>query len=76
MLWIPPGFAHGFATLEDSTVFLYKCTDTYSPEHEGSVLWNDESLGIDWKIDTPILSAKDQVGNTFTAFNSPFTYEK
>jgi len=76
MLWIPPGFAHGFATLENCTVFLYKCTDTYSPEHEGSVLWNDDSLSIDWKIDAPILSAKDQVGKAFTTFNSPFTYEK
>ena len=75
MLWIPPGFAHGFATLEDGTVFLYKCTDSYSPEHEGSILWDDATLAIDWKIDRPILSAKDQEGPAFTDFNSPFSYE-
>ena len=76
MLWIPPGFAHGFATLEDDTVFLYKCTDTYSPEHEGSVLWNDPALGIDWGISDPKLSAKDEVGPLLKDFSSPFTYEK
>lgn len=76
MMWIPPGFAHGFATLEDDTVFLYKCTDTYSPEHEGSVLWNDPALGIDWGISEPKLSAKDEVGPLLEDFSSPFTYEK
>ncbi|MCO4774878.1 MAG: dTDP-4-dehydrorhamnose 3,5-epimerase family protein, partial [Flavobacteriales bacterium] len=62
--------------LENGTVFLYKCTDTYSPEHEGSVLWNDPLLAIDWNVDAPILSAKDQDGPAFTDFNSPFIYEK
>ena len=76
MLWIPPGFAHGFATLENDTVFLYKCTDTYSPEHEGSLLWNDPDLGIDWGVSAPKLSAKDQIGPVLKAFDSPFTYEK
>lgn len=76
MLWIPPGFAHGFATLEDDTVFLYKCTDTYSPEHEGSILWNDPSLGIDWGVEDPKLSAKDEAGPLLKDFSSPFTYEK
>src|SRR5210317_1537176 len=76
MLWIPPGFAHGFATLEDHTVFLYKCTDTYSPEHEGSIQWNDEDLGIDWGIQQPQLSAKDATSLAFGTFNSPFIYEK
>jgi len=76
MLWIPPGFAHGFATLEDHTVFLYKCTDTYSPEHEGSIQWNDEDLGIDWGIQQPQLSAKDATSPAFGTFNSPFIYEK
>lgn len=76
MMWIPPGFAHGFATLEDDTVFLYKCTDTYSPEHEGSVLWNDPALEIDWRVSEPKLSAKDEVGPLLKDFSSPFTYEK
>ncbi|HCP40227.1 MAG TPA: dTDP-4-dehydrorhamnose 3,5-epimerase [Cryomorphaceae bacterium] len=76
MMWIPPGFAHGFATLEDDTVFLYKCTDTYSPEHQGSLLWNDPALSIDWGVENPKLSAKDQVSPILKAFYSPFTYEK
>ncbi|MAZ97771.1 MAG: dTDP-4-dehydrorhamnose 3,5-epimerase [Flavobacteriales bacterium] len=76
MLWIPAGFAHGFATLEDETVFLYKCTSTYSPEHEGNILWNDPDLGIDWGMSNPNLSEKDQTGPQLKDFNSPFTYEK
>ncbi|MDH4330089.1 MAG: dTDP-4-dehydrorhamnose 3,5-epimerase [Candidatus Moranbacteria bacterium] len=63
--WIPAGFAHGFVALEDDTIFSYKCTNAYNPESEGSILWNDEKLGIDWKleengIDAPIVSEKDQ----------------
>ena len=74
MLWIPQGFAHGFATLEDNTVFLYKCTNTYSPEHEGNILWNDPALAIDWGVDNPKLSKKDEKGPLLK--DSPFTYEK
>jgi dTDP-4-dehydrorhamnose 3,5-epimerase len=64
MLWVPPGFAHGFLTLEDGTEFLYKCTKLYAPEHERSLLWNDPALGIDWPLNgtTPSLSAKDAAG--------------
>ena len=76
MLWIPIGFAHGFATLEDHTVFLYKCTHTYSPEDEGSLYWGDEDLAIDWGIKAPIISTKDENAQLFKDFNSPFTYEK
>jgi dTDP-4-dehydrorhamnose 3,5-epimerase len=67
MLWVPPGFAHGFVTLEDGTDFLYKCTKLYAPEHERTLLWNDHSIGIDWPLGdiVPILSAKDQVGTSF-----------
>lgn len=61
MLWVPPGFAHGFLSLEDDTEFLYKCTDFYAPEHERALLWSDPALGIDWPLDglLPQLSAKD-----------------
>jgi dTDP-4-dehydrorhamnose 3,5-epimerase len=48
MFWVPPGFAHGFLSLEDGTDFLYKCTDFYAPEHERSILWSDPAIGIDW----------------------------
>ena len=64
-LYIPEGFAHGFLALEDHNVFLYKCSSYYSPEHENTLLWNDQDLGIEWGIDAPILSDKDQQGILF-----------
>ena len=62
-LWIPPGFAHGFLTLEDDTEFLYKATDFYAPEFERSILYSDPEIGIRWpdKIDIQ-LSQKDKLG--------------
>jgi len=72
MYWIPPGFAHGFVTLEDDTVFFYKCTNVYNKESEGSILWNDPDLNIDWKINNPTLSAKDMESPLFKDFISPF----
>lgn len=48
MFWVPPGFAHGFLVLSDIAVFTYKCTDVYDPKSEGGILWNDETLAIDW----------------------------
>ena len=72
MYWIPPGFAHGFVTLEDDTVFFYKCTNVYNKESEGSILWNDPDLNIDWKVDNPTLSEKDLVSPSFKDFISPF----
>lgn len=64
MLWVPPGFAHGFVVLSEQVDFLYKCTDIYAPQHERCLLWNDPALGIDWHLNgiEPLLSAKDQVG--------------
>jgi dTDP-4-dehydrorhamnose 3,5-epimerase len=59
-LWIPQGFAHGFLTLSDTAEFLYKTTDFYSKEHEQAIIWNDETIGIDWPLDKPSLSPKDQ----------------
>lgn len=70
--WIPPGFAHGFLTLEDNTIFSYKCTGPYSKESERSILWNDKDLNIDWNISSPIVSEKDQIAETFKQFKSPF----
>ena len=66
MLWIPPGFAHGFYVLSDEAEFTYKCTDYYAPEHERSILWNDPEIAINWPIDTePVLSPKDEKGLPF-----------
>jgi dTDP-4-dehydrorhamnose 3,5-epimerase len=63
MLWVPPGFAHGFLVLSDTADFLYKTTDYYAPEHERTVAWNDPVIGIDWPVEgEPVLSAKDRVG--------------
>jgi dTDP-4-dehydrorhamnose 3,5-epimerase len=73
MYWVPEGFAHGFLTLEDNTVFFYKCTNIYNKESEGSLLWNDPDLQIDWGLkETPVLSEKDKLSPNFRTFNSPF----
>lgn len=62
MLWVPPGFAHGFVVLSERAEFLYKTTDYWAPEYERSILWNDPDLAIDWRLqgNTPLLSRKDQ----------------
>lgn len=70
--YIPEGFAHGFLTLEDNTLFQYKCSTVYHPSADSGLLWNDPALGIDWGIDTPILSDKDILHTTFDCFESPF----
>ena len=64
MFWVPPGFAHGFVSLEDGTDFLYKCTAFYTPANEHSLMWNDPDVGIEWPLEgiEPQLSAKDKVG--------------
>ncbi len=68
MFWVPPGFAHGFVSLEDDTDFLYKCTEYYQPANEHSLLWSDPELGISWPIDgmDVQISAKDAVGVPFS----------
>jgi dTDP-4-dehydrorhamnose 3,5-epimerase len=72
MLWIPPGFAHGFISLQEDTVFIYKCTNVYHKESEGSIRWNDPDLDIDWGISDPVVSEKDQQAPLFREFKSPF----
>lgn len=64
MVWVPPGFAHGFLTLEDDTDFLYKCSGRYDPANEHSLLWNDPDLAINWPLDDMKiqLSIKDKGG--------------
>lgn len=74
-LLIPAGFLHGFSTRAPHSELLYKCSDVYAPECDGSVLWNDPDLGIDWGVDADaaILSDKDRNAVTFAEFQSPFT---
>lgn len=72
MFYVPPGFAHGFLTLKDNTIFSYKCTNLYHKESEGTVLWNDKDLNINWNIANPILSEKDLAGTPIKDFRSPF----
>jgi len=65
MLWVPPGFAHGFYVLSKAAEFVYKCTDYYAPEHERCIRWDDPGIAIDWPIVpgvSPILSQKDEQG--------------
>ena len=70
--WIPPGFAHGFITLEEDTIFSYKCTEVYNKQSEGSIMWNDKYLNIDWGIENPNVSEKDAIANTFAQLQSRF----
>ena len=70
--FIPEGFAHGFLTLEDNTIFSYKCGNVYDAESEDALLWNDEHLKINWGIENPILSSKDSVAKQFNEFITPF----
>ena len=61
MMWVPPGFAHGFLVLSDFAEFLYKTTDYYAPQHERAILWNDPAIGVQWPLaGEPLLSNKDQ----------------
>ncbi len=64
MLYIPPGFGHGFLTLKDNTHFLYKCTAEYAPSSDGGVRWDDPELNILWPLsdtDSPLVSGKDEI---------------
>lgn len=74
-LFVPLGFAHGFVTLEDNSEIVYKCSDYYAPEAEGSVLWSDPDIGINWNLkNEPILNQKDAVAPLLKDFESPFIY--
>ncbi len=62
--YIPPGLAHGFCVTSETALFTYKCTDFYNPQADGSILWNDPDIAIDWPIDEPILAEKDRKAPT------------
>jgi dTDP-4-dehydrorhamnose 3,5-epimerase len=68
MLWVPPGFAHGYLTLSEEVDFLYRCTDFYAPEFERAVRWNDPHVGVDWPLPdevAPVLSDRDANAPSF-----------
>ena len=73
-LFMAKGFAHGFSVLSDTAIFQYKCDEFYSPQNEGALAWNDNTLAIDWKIPPSevVLSEKDKHHPTFQDFTSPF----
>ena len=77
-VFIPRGFAHGFAVLSEEAVLQYKCDNFYSPDHEGAIAWNDPQLGIDWQIpvDKVILSAKDQNSPALENVEGLFDYNE
>lgn len=74
--FISKGFAHGFSVLSEEVVFQYKCDAYYAPQSEGAIIWNDPSIGIDWKVSNEdvLLSDKDRNHPTLCEFESPFTY--
>lgn len=74
IFYIPEGFAHGFLTLEDDTIFQYKCSNYYSKDHEMGLQWNDELLNIPWIADNYIISEKDKNQSKFQNFDSPFEF--
>ena len=77
MLLVPVGFAHGFMTLEPDTEIVYKCSDTYAPETEGAIRWDDPDIGISWPLDMaePKISDKDKTAPSLRDMDSPFTIE-
>jgi len=74
MFFIPAGFAHGFLTLEDDTVFSYKCTHVYNKDSEGVIAWDDPLLNIDWGVSNPLVSERDSNAPMFKDFASPFAF--
>lgn len=70
--WIPPGFAHGFLSIEENTIFAYKCTAYYHRESEYCIRWDDPQLAIDWQVKDPLISEKDKKGLPFHLLDSPF----
>lgn len=72
MLWIPPGFAHGYAVLSDVADVVYKVTAEYAPELDRGVLWNDPAIGVEWPLEDPIVSERDASQPLLAAAENPF----
>jgi dTDP-4-dehydrorhamnose 3,5-epimerase len=71
-LWIPPGFAHGFSVLSDEVLFHYKCTAPYSKKDERAILYSDPALGVEWRVEKPIVSEKDMKSKLFAEIEKDF----
>jgi dTDP-4-dehydrorhamnose 3,5-epimerase len=77
MLYFPPGFAHGFISLQDDSDVIYKCTNVWSPEHERAIVWNDPAVGIKWPLDQagrPLVNAKDANAPLFKDAETNFVF--
>ena len=72
MFWVPPGFAHGFLSLEENTKLLYKCTNVYNKQAESGIIWDDKELNIDWNYVNPSVSEKDKELSDFNSFVNLF----
>ncbi len=75
-IWIPPGFAHGFSVLSEEAIFVYKCTQVYSKEHERAILYNDPEISIDWQVKNPIVSEKDLNGKLLKEIEKDFVLQQ
>lgn len=73
--WIPAGFAHGFVSLENDTLFAYKCTAPYSKEHDRGIRYDDPAIGIDWGVESPTVSEKDQTHPLLSEIAQEFTFK-
>lgn len=73
MLYVPPGFAHGFQVLSDAAEVLYKCTDEYSPDNDRGIIWNDPDISVPWPLTAPVLSGKDKVHPRLRDADNNFT---
>lgn len=73
-IWIPPGFAHGFSVLSETAIFMYKCTAQYSKKDERGIIFFDEDLKIDWKVDVKNISEKDKLNKKFKDIDRDFIY--
>ncbi|MEP7145924.1 MAG: dTDP-4-dehydrorhamnose 3,5-epimerase [bacterium] len=73
-IWIPPGFAHGFSVLSAEAIFSYKCTTFYNKNDERSILYNDNDINIDWKVEAPVVSEKDLLAGRFKDIEEDFRF--
>lgn len=75
-LWIPPGFAHGFSVLSDEVIFHYKCTNYYNKQSERAILYNDSTIGVDWRVKEPVVSEKDMAAKAFVKIEKDFYFKE